>query len=120
MLKMTSRLVVAAAVALLALPAAAGSWPNYRVKPSGKSFTTEEKEKFSLFSRATEAARSTLPSIDGFEYVGGDTGWQLSQHKYVLAGGRFAHSEDCDHAIRTAKAPTLEEVDRARRSSPGA
>ena len=59
-------------------------------------------------------------TLDGFEYIGGDTGWQVAQHKYVLRGGRFAHSEECDHVLRAAAAaPTSGEIDRTRRLYPG-
>ncbi|HET7730396.1 MAG TPA: hypothetical protein VFK48_10220 [Usitatibacter sp.] len=56
----------------------------------------------------------------GFEFVGGETGWQPAGHKFVWAGGRFAHSEECDHAIRIVKAPTPAEIDSTGRLSPGA
>lgn len=146
--------VLAAAIAALALPAAAGSWPNLparkpaaatpstsivAVPPQSRDgfvmgagdeissleqyryFPSEEyrgKAKFA-FGAAAPSAADTL-SKGGFEFVGGDTGWQLSQHKYVLAGGKFAHSEECDHVIRVVKAPTREEIETAKGLSPGA
>ena len=48
------------------------------------------------------ATKDAVPAM-GFEPTGGDAGWALSQHKYVFAGGRLAMSDDCDHAIRTAR-----------------
>lgn len=41
----------------------------------------------------------------GFEYVGGDVGWEPAQHKYVWTNGRFEHSDECDHAIRATTSP---------------
>ena len=146
--------VLAAAIAALALPAAAGSWPNLparkpaEAKPSTsivavppqsrdgfvigagdeissleqyRYFPSEEYRGKATFSFGAAAAKApdTL-SKGGFEFVGGDTGWQLSQHKYVLVGGKFAHSEECDHVIRMVKAPTAEELEAARKVSPGA
>jgi hypothetical protein len=59
-------------------------------------------------------------AVAGFEYVGGEAGWQLAQHKYEIMNGKLLMSDECDHAIRAAQAPTAEEIDAARRLSPGA
>jgi hypothetical protein len=44
---------------------------------------------------------------DGFSYVGGETGWEPSQHKYVQGPGGLVHSDECDHAIRPANSARL-------------
>lgn len=73
-------------------------------------------------SEASAAARkaAAAPSADGFEYIGGEGGWQLTQHRYVLSNGKLAHSQDCDHAIRTAAAlPSADQLEALRRRYPG-
>jgi hypothetical protein len=47
----------------------------------------------------------------GFEYVGGESGWEPAQHKYVWTNGRFEHSDECDHAVRAATSPASAEVE---------
>jgi hypothetical protein len=59
-------------------------------------------------------------AVNGFEYIGGDGGWQLAGHKYVLSNGRFVHSEECDHTIRAAQAVTPADIEKSQRLSPGA
>lgn len=149
----TARIIFAATFAALALPAAAGSWPNLPViKPATKTPSTwtavppqspagfvEEAgdavsslEQYRYF-RGEEVrgnkpfAKATAPlepqrnlSGGGFEFIGGEGGWNLSQHKYVLVAGKLAHSQECDHAIRTVKAPTPEELEATKKVSPGA
>lgn len=147
----TAKLTAAVAIALLALPAAAGSWPNIAPrKPQariaqvpapaktldgfivgeGESmsileparyFTNEEKETVYVPRQA-----SNLPAPDvatsranGFEYVGGEAGWQPAGHKFVRRAGRFVHSEECDHAIRVVRGPTAAEMDATNAFSPG-
>lgn len=57
---------------------------------------------------------------DNFESVGGEPGWQLAQHRLVLRGGRFEHSEECDHMIRSASAaPGPREVETTKQLYPG-
>lgn len=149
----TTRLAAAVAIALLALPAAAGSWPNIaprKAQQAGSSlvrapakssdgfvaeagenvaslepvryFTNEEKETVYMprLSSTAPAAKVAASYANGFEFVGGETGWQPAGHKFVLSAGRFAHSEECDHAIRVVSGPTPAEVDAARNRSPGA
>lgn len=157
MLNRTARLVAAVAVAMLALPADAGSWPptpqrkapakvaqvelaqvdgsepaiNGFIAEPGENvaslapvryFTNEEKETVYMprvADRGVAASGSLTPRMSGFEFVGGETGWQPTGHKFVWAGGRFAHSEECDHAIRVVRGPTPADVDALRRLSPG-
>ena len=60
-------------------------------------------------ARATDVAAG---NANGFEYIGGEGGWQPSQHKYVWTSGDFTPSDECDHAIRTAKASTAADLER--------
>jgi len=64
--------------------------------------------------RPAKAVAGGTAAVKGYEYVGGDRVWDLAQHKYVLSGGRFVHSEECDHVIRTVKAPTPAEIESIR------
>ena len=42
-----------------------------------------------------------------------------AEHDFVLAGATLAHSDKCDHMVRTAIAPTASEIDAMRVMSPG-
>lgn len=115
---------------------AAAPAPAKTVAPGGYVFGAEEGgwslQQYSYFRQEEDsvtgpkrpivaaAGVTAIVANDPFEAVGGDSGWQLKQHKYVFAGGALAHSEECDHAIRTARAPTPAEVDGLRNMSPGA
>ena len=153
MLNRTAQLTAAVAIALLALPAAAGSWPNIaprKAQQAGSSlvrapaksfdgfvaqegenvaslepvryFTNEEKETVYMPRMANTAPAQDVATTyaNGFEFIGGDGGWQPASHKYLWSAGRFAHSDECDHAIRVVRGPTPAEVDAAKNSSPGA
>jgi hypothetical protein len=69
--------------------------------------------------RSAPAINVATGKVGGFEYLGGDAGWQPISHTLVLKAGRLAHSDECDHMIRVVKAPTPEELDAIRYSSPG-
>jgi hypothetical protein len=56
---------------------------------------------------------------DGFEYTGGESGWQLAPHRLALRDGRFVHSADCDHELRAAATPTASEIERMNQAYPG-
>lgn len=86
--------LVALAIATLALPAMAGSWPNL---PARKASTTAAGTWVAIPPQSAQAAPV---SNDGFAYIGGDGGWELVQHNYVLSNGRLVHSDECDHAVR--------------------
>jgi hypothetical protein len=107
------RMTAVIAIAALALPAAAGSWPNLptRKAPANASQPAPAKSPIAIPPQS---------SVNGFEYAGGEAGWQLSPHKFVWSEGRFVHSDECDHAIRTAKAPTPAELESTRALYPGA
>lgn len=159
----TGRLIAAIAIATLAMPVMAGSWPNVPtrkapakatqaapakslatvapqsadgfVAEAGEAgwsleqysyFRTEEGPGESVYAprkfAASEPAKKVAiakGSVNGFEYAAGDAGWQLAPHKFVWSAGRFAHSDECDHVIRTAKAATPAELESGRTQSPG-
>jgi hypothetical protein len=63
---------------------------------------------------AIAIAMLSLPAAagaDGFTYVGGDAGWEPSQHKYVQGANGMVHSEECDHAVRPANTARLSKGD---------
>lgn len=151
MLNRTATLTAAVAIALLALPAAAGSWPNIaprKAQQAGSSlvrapstaidgFVAEAGENVASLEQvryvnqkdiagithvasAAPAAEPATSYANGFEFVGGETGWQPAVHKFVWSGGRFAHSDECDHVIRVVSGPTPAEIEAARARSPGA
>ena len=100
--------LVAAAAATIALPAAAGDGERPYRDPA----------KAAAIAPAGTAVATSMAK-DGFEFVGGESGWKLAQHKYVWVGGRFQHSDECDHEIRQVKALTPVELKSARDFSPG-
>ena len=116
MLNRTAKLAAAAAIAMMALPAAAEQAINGFIAEPGENVASLAPYTPSVAHGVadTHAARS------GFEFVGGESGWQPTGHKFIRVGGAFAHSEDCDHAIRVVAGPTPAEVERAKRLSPGA
>ena len=57
-----------------------------------------------LAGASASSVAASLPQA-GFAYVGGESGWEPAQHKYVWANGRFEHSEECDHTIRAVTNP---------------
>ena len=59
---------------------------------------------------AIAIAMLSLPAAagaDGFTYIGGEGGWEPSQHKYVQGAAGLMHSDECDHAIRPANSARL-------------
>lgn len=63
---------------------------------------------------AIAIAMLSLPATadtNGFTYIGGEGGWEPSQHKYVQGAGGLVHSDECDHAIRPANTAPLSEGD---------
>jgi hypothetical protein len=64
--------------------------------------------------------RAPRGAINGFEYIGGESLWQVAPHRFVVIAGRLVHSSECDHAIRApATAPTIEELEALRARNPG-
>ena len=123
--------IVPMALAMMAVPAMASS-DGFVPAPGDtgsmleqyRYFRTEEgsiqKRAPAAYAPAQRAPAS--PAItgkgNGFEYVGGETGWQLIPHKLVWAAGRFAHSDECDHAVRIVKGPTAPEFDAVKKAYP--
>lgn len=98
-----ARLMAATAVATLALPALAGSWPNILPRSAAPKAV-----------QATQGALAQkIVSPDGFEFIGGEAGWQLAQHKMERRSGSWVHSDECDHAIRAAQAAAPRDGDAA-------
>ena len=50
---------------------------------------------------------SAAAGSDGFTYIGGEGGWEPSQHKYVQGAAGLVHSDECDHAVRPANTARL-------------
>ena len=139
-------LIAAIAVATAALPAAAD--PSDATSPGAVSsgdpdansiqyrnagytsgyarFKNEEKELWTAPRQQPIADGSSAKGVpagsrveNGFEYVGGESGWQLAPHKLAWRAGRFVHSDDCDHVIRTVKGPTPAELEAVKSRSSG-
>lgn len=89
----TMRLISVAAAAALALPALAGSWPPIAPRKAPKA--------------AAVAVTAPAPrSVDGFEAIGGEPGWQLVNPTYGLAEGKLVRT-DTAPAATTAATTTL-------------
>lgn len=144
----TGKLIAAIALATLAVPAMAnlpasgraadGNWlvtapasVDGFVETAGDAMASLEQYSYffergamrSVAPRSTgllPAKRVAAASPGGFEYVGGDSGWQPAPHRLVWVSGRFVHSDECDHAIRTAEAATSRDIEQMRAFSPGA
>ena len=84
-------------------------------------FKNEEKERVPVGTAVAPAtkAQTTGRSVNGWTYVGGEVGWQLTPHSLVWSGNRFVHSDECDHAIRVVQGPTASEIEEVRRLYPG-
>ena len=94
--------------------AGTGSWPQMpSAKPAAASPATSA-------AKAARKMASASDAVNGFEYIGGEGGWQLVQHHYVMREGKLVHSDECDHVIRAASAaPTMDELETLRRRYPG-
>jgi hypothetical protein len=113
-MKRSSSLVIALLATAFAVPAVAGNNLNLWTRPA----STIEAPK--IVTAAERTRNVTKPVVrDGFEEIGGDAGWQLSQHRYVLKDGKFAHGDECDHVIRSASAVSAADIERNRVQSPG-
>ena len=146
-------LVLAGAMAMLALPAAAGGWPNVPArKPadagaplvsaaprSADGFIPEAGDAVATleqyrYFRNEEKERSAAPAlvravaapvnvatgkVNGFEYLGGEAGWQPISHTLAWTPQGFGHSNVCDHAIRIVTGPTPAELETARKLGGG-
>lgn len=86
----TMRLISVAAVAALALPALAGSWPPIAPRKAPQA-------------AAVSVTAPAPRSIDGFEATPGEAGWQLVQPTYSFVGGKLVRT---DTTPRTAIATT--------------
>jgi hypothetical protein len=118
---------IALALAAFTAPAFAGSWPNVPTsrgtllqsvphpaqEATSGTFETRQAKPFA------PAPRTAARAPDGFTFVGGDTGWEPANHKYVVTAQGLAHSNECDHMIRIVQGPTPAEVEATRSLSPG-
>lgn len=91
---------------LASLVAASFALPAFAGRPfitPDKRFPSipEKKEPAASVSTNEATARTTL---NGYEYVGGDTGWQLAPHRLVWAAGGFKHASDCPAGAKVAAA----------------
>lgn len=91
----------------------------------GLTFKNEEKEAPEFVRRIQVTDTSLAPAAAGgadrsFVYRNQATGWEMSQHAYTWKAGRFVMSDECDHAVRLVQGPTRDELDAAKKVSPGA
>jgi hypothetical protein len=67
-------------------------------------------------SDSRPTSRNARAAKDDWEYVGGDTGCELRQHRYDFVNGRLVHSDDIPHD--TPK-PTFAEPNASPRTESG-
>ncbi len=113
MFKKTIPLTVAVSLALFAGAAAA----DQTFHPSKDETGTIMHVTSGLKSRAQvnveqAAYAKDEVSVDGWRYVGGETGWELVQHAYTFRAGKLVHVDNIDH--NTPK-PTLASVKEGRK-----
>ena len=98
--------LVLAAFAVSATSALAGSWPEIpkRKMASAPAECCAMKE---AKAANTATAAPAIVAADGFEFIGGEAGWQPAVHKFVLTDGHVAHAADCPIALAavTPRAP---------------
>lgn len=99
-------LVAAIAASTITLPVLAGGPPF--PYPAWKQ-ALPSAESTAPTTDVAQPAASAQPLSD-FQYIGGDAGWQLRQHHYIVVNGRFEHASDCDHAMRTAARPASDDL----------
>jgi hypothetical protein len=59
-------------------------------------------------------------SADGlYVYKGGDSGWQLAQHKKVLKDGKWVHTDKIPKNTATPPAPTATQIAQDRQKNTG-
>lgn len=93
-------LLSAVALSLTGLAAQAGPGSGHPVwKPESTAAKTPADKSPTIGTRLAAAGGD-------FEFVGGEAGWQLRQHQYVLSGGGFTHSPQCVLAANAAAAGT--------------
>ena len=64
----------------------------------------EQRPERSEIRKIPVAAPGAPRANDGWEFVGGDTGWQLKQHSYDRVNGQWLHTDTISH---NAPRPTL-------------
>lgn len=92
----TTRLISVAAIAALALPALAGSWPPIAPR---KAVNKE------VAAAAPSKASAVTATQDGFEPIAGEAGWQLVQPRYAYANGKFVREGGTGAAPALAASP---------------
>jgi hypothetical protein len=96
-----------------------GGWSLEQYRYFRDEDQPNQRARTPLATSAPSAATTASTSANGFQFVGGDTGWQPVGHTFVMKNGALAHSDQCDHMIRTVQGPTPAEVEAARSLSPG-
>lgn len=81
------------ALAMTGMTATAGSWPNLPVKKPAAA--TADKPAMARIAKSDAVLAQGATAAGDFEYVGGESAWQLRQHRLALRGGGFVHAPEC-------------------------
>jgi len=96
----------AIALATAGTSALALGWPNLPAKRIAQSPTSATE----VTARVAAPERRGATTVGDFEYIGGESGWSLRQHRMELRGGAFGHAADCTLMAQTsARAVKAEE-----------
>jgi hypothetical protein len=87
---------LAAAIGVAALIVGGTAMAAGPVRSTGNEVVDAEYARIDT-SNSRPIPRSAPVARDDWEYVAGDTGWELRQHKYDFANGRLVHSDDIPH-----------------------
>jgi hypothetical protein len=81
--------------------------PTYPSNPE-RNFTTQSvpvaRTRAEVLGEFMDFRKNPV-SADRWQYVAGERGWALKPHKFAFAGGKFEHTDECDHS--TPPKPTL-------------
>lgn len=93
--------------------------PHQKALKNGK-LVHVDKLSHDTVPPVTAATKIGDYSPDGlYVYEGGDSGWQLAQHKKILKDGKWVHTDRIPKNTVTPPAPTAKQVAQDSQKSPG-
>ena len=99
--------ITLALAALGATTAMAAGGPNRPLRKAIPNTSTQEQCCSAAASTGNTSTQAPYVAPDGWVYGGGDSTWELGQHKYAFRDGKLAMAADCPVTIAKAKAAAL-------------
>jgi hypothetical protein len=87
---------LAAAIGVAAFVVVGTAMADGPARSTGNEVVDAEYARMNA-SNSRSTPRNAPAAKDDWAYVGGDTGWELRQHRYDFANGRLVHSDDIPH-----------------------